>query len=65
MKGDERDLYMRYLGVLGILAECSIHVREEEREAIEWALNDACKHHPLRWHRVLDRIEIEVEDDDE
>ena len=53
------DLYMRYLGVLGILSECSVHVPEDIRESIESAFEDACSHHNLRWRRLLDRIEIE------
>lgn len=55
------DLYMRYLGVLGILSECSVYVPEEEREMIEAAFIDACESHPsLRWKRILNRIELEV-----
>jgi hypothetical protein len=54
------DLYMRYLGCLGILGECSVYVPEEIRETIEQAMSDACQHHPtLKWKRTLNRIEIE------
>lgn len=53
------DLYMRYLGVLGILSEASVYVPEEIRESIEQSFEDACKHHSLRWKRILNRIEIE------
>lgn len=54
------DLYMRYLGVLGILSACSVHVLEEDRESIENAFTDACAKHPLVWRRILNRIEIEA-----
>jgi hypothetical protein len=52
-------LYLRYLGVLGLLAEASVYAPEDIREMIEQAMDDACHNHPLRWRRVLDRIEIE------
>jgi len=52
-------LYMRYLGCLGLLSECSVHVPEEVREQIEQAFTDACHEHPLAWRRILDRCEIE------
>lgn len=52
------DLYMRYLGALGVLSRASVYVPEEIRECIEQVFEDACKHHPLKWQRVLDRIEI-------
>ena len=52
-------LYMRYLGVLGLLCECSVQVDDETRETIEQALNDACKHHGLVWRRTLNRFDIE------
>ncbi len=55
------NLYMRYLGVLKLLETCSPHVEEIDREMIELAFNDACKHHPsLRVGRLLNRITIEV-----
>jgi hypothetical protein len=52
---------MRYLGVLGLLGECSVYVPEELRVMIEQAMADACAAHPtLRWRRLINRIEIEV-----
>lgn len=56
---DRESLYMRYLGVLGILGEVSVYVPEEDRETIAEAFEHACAHHPLKWRRVLDRLEIE------
>lgn len=53
------DLYMRYLGALGILADVAVYVPEEERERIEMAMADAAAHYLLKWRRILDRIEIE------
>jgi len=51
--------YLRYLGVLGLLGECSVFVDEETRECIERAFAGACAAHPtLAWRRILDRIEI-------
>lgn len=56
----------QYLGVLGLLAECSAHMGEtvdanELRGLIETALNDAQKVVPnLRWKRMLNRFEIEM-----
>jgi hypothetical protein len=53
------DLRMRYLGVLGLLCEASVHVPEEIRLSMEQALDDACESGRFRWRRVLDRLEIE------
>lgn len=50
---------MRYLGLLGLLAECSVHVPEEIRESIERAFDDAAEDGSLKWRRVLNRLEIE------
>lgn len=51
---------MRYLGVLGILCEASVHVPEDIRESIEQALDDACEDGRLKWKRILDRFDLEV-----
>lgn len=52
--------YLRYLGALGVLAECSVYVPEDVRESIERCFADAVQHHPtLQYRRVLDRLEIE------
>lgn len=60
------DEYLRYLGVLGLLAECSVYVPEEQRECIERAFKDACEAHPkLRWRRMLNRLEIGPHDEGE
>lgn len=58
---DVRKLYMRYLGALGLLSECSVHVDDEMRESIEQAFTDA-ENYGLKWRRVLERIEIEPGD---
>ena len=59
---DER---MRYLGCLGLLGECAVHVPEDLREMIEQAMVDACAAIPtLRWRRIINRIEIESAPDD-
>ena len=53
--------HMRYLGALGLLCACSVHVPEDIREMIEAALADACEANPgLTWRRVLGRLEIET-----
>jgi len=52
-------LYLRYLGALGLLAETSVFVPEDIREMIEIAMSDAAANHPVRWQRILDRIELE------
>lgn len=53
--------HMRYLGVLGLLAECSVYVPEELRESIETAMADAARENPqLAWKRILNRIDLEV-----
>lgn len=54
------DARMRYLGVLGLLCEASVHVPEDVRESIERALDDACADGKLKWRRILDRLEIET-----
>jgi hypothetical protein len=51
----------RYLGALGLLAECSVHVPEDIREMIEAAFEDACAAASgLYWRRILSRLEIGV-----
>jgi len=53
--------HMHYLGTLGLLGECAVHVPEELREMIEQAMDDACAENPsLSWRRILNRIEIQV-----
>lgn len=53
--------HMRYLGLLGLLAECSVYVPEDIRESIERAFDDATTDNPqLSWRRILDRLEIET-----
>ena len=59
----DRDLYLRYLGALKLLEECSPYVDEDVRDSIEAAFTDACLHHPLRVRRIIDRLEIEPRDD--
>jgi hypothetical protein len=59
-----QSLYERYLGVLGLICECSPFLghSEESRNThalIQDALEDACEHHNLRWKRILNRFEIE------
>lgn len=56
-------LYMRYLGVLGLLAECSVYLPsddegEDMRQQIIEAFTDAQTNHPLVWRRILNRLEI-------
>lgn len=54
--------HMRYLGTLGLLAECSVYVPEDIREMIEAAFKDACVADPTLTHRrILNRLEIEVD----
>jgi hypothetical protein len=56
--------HMRYLGALGLLADCSVHVPEDLREMIERALTEACAAYPyLKWRRILDRLEVDVDHD--
>lgn len=56
-----RDEHTRYLGTLGVLADCSPYVPEEVREQIIMAMRDAVKANPLlRYRRILDRCEVEV-----
>ena len=40
---DYPDLKTRYLGVLGLLGECSLYVPEDIRAMIEEAMEDACR----------------------
>ena len=54
-------LYMRYLGVLKLLEECSPHVDEETRGCIEQAFADAVREHDtLKTRSILNRLEIDV-----
>ena len=54
--------YMRYLGLLGLLSECSVQVDEETRELIEDAFTDAetALAGAIKWRRTLNLIEINV-----
>jgi hypothetical protein len=53
--------HMRYLGTLGLLAECFVYVPEDLREMIEQAFKDAHKADlSLVYRRILNRLEIEV-----
>ena len=55
----DTELYLRYLGVLGLLGQCSVYVDDDLRETIIMAMEDAASHHPVRVVRVLNRVEIE------
>jgi hypothetical protein len=57
---DVPDERTRYLGVLGLLTECSPYVDDELRERIMEAFDDACADGRLTWRRIADRVEIEV-----
>jgi hypothetical protein len=63
---DAPQIRQQYLGVLGLLAECSVHLREssdsdELRALIEEALMDASGVIPsLKWKRVLNSFTVEV-----
>ena len=66
-KPDEGDLRQKYLGVLGLLANISVHVSNKTGEAEEYralileALEDAKAFFPkLRIRQILNRFEIEV-----
>lgn len=53
--------HIRYLGTLGLLSECSVHVPEELRESIAQAMLDAVAANTnLEFRRVLNRLEVEV-----
>lgn len=61
-KQNPKSEHLRYLGTLGLLAECSVHVPEDLREMIQEAFDDACKADPqLKQRRILNRLEIEVD----
>lgn len=53
---------MRYLGAIGLLAECAVHVPDDMRNQIEHAIQDACEASggTLFYRRILDRFEVEV-----
>lgn len=60
---EDREMYDRYLGTLGLLAEVSVYLPsddegEEMRQQIIRAFDDAQENHPVRWRRILNRIEI-------
>ena len=60
--GDDMDneLFMRYLGCLKLLSDCSIHAPEDLRERIQRAMEDAClKHSSLETYRDGNHISIE------
>jgi hypothetical protein len=51
--------HMRYLGTLGLLAQCSVYVPEHIRETIERAFEDAVRFDgTIAWRRVLDTLEV-------
>lgn len=52
--------HTRYLGVLGLLEECSPFIHDPDiRESIADAFDDACEEGDLRWHLVGQRMVIE------
>jgi hypothetical protein len=56
-----RPAYMRYLGALGVLADCSVQVDDETRDQIIRVMEDACSHDAhLTWTQTLHRISIEA-----
>jgi hypothetical protein len=53
--------HTRYLGVLGLLVQCSVYVPEEIRELIEQAFRDALEANPeLMWWRTLNFVGIKA-----
>ena len=60
-----QNLYMRYLGVLGLLGDASVHVDDRELTiGIETAMADASNNHEgIRWRRIMNRREIVTEMD--
>lgn len=52
----------QYLGCLGLLADCSVHIAgyesDELRDSIETAMMDAERMKLVRWRRILNRIEV-------
>lgn len=53
--------HLRYMGTLGLLAQCAVYVPEDIRECIEQALEAAHAAYPfITWRRVLDRIDLTV-----
>lgn len=58
-----QDMRMQFLGCLGLLGECSVHVDDELREMIAEALESATVLIPgSRAKRVLDRVEFVLEE---
>lgn len=59
-----RDVYQHYIGALGLLSSLAVELREgndENRDLIENAIVDAISlGAPLNYKRVLDRIDIGV-----
>lgn len=67
MATTDHEMRSHYLGLLGLLAECSVYIRrngpegEELWETIGDALEDARRFVPtIRVRRILDRYELEV-----
>jgi hypothetical protein len=61
MSAKAQPLYQRYLGTLGLLAECSVYVPEDIREGIAKAFTEACQaDEGLVQRSILDRMEIEA-----
>ena len=55
------DTSTRYLGCLGLLADCAVYVPEDLREMIEAAITDAIDAgEPIRYRRIINHIEVEV-----
>lgn len=61
-----KTIEQRYLGVIGLLSECSAHLEHEDlddselADRIEDACNDAAEDHPIVVVRTGNRIEIQV-----
>lgn len=56
------ELYLHWLGLLGLIGEVSVYVEPEERETIWNALEDAKKlGAPITFRRILNHIEVGID----
>lgn len=58
-----RPIEMRYAGAIGLLCECSVHLKgpdaDDLRDSIEQAVSDWCDGSGWTWKRILDSIDVE------
>ena len=65
LKGEYRIMYMRYIGAMKLLEECSVHVDSETRACISTAIHDAVDLFPEKFYtkQIINRVCFNLKED--